>query len=334
MKTDPTQEHGEEREEPRVDGAGRTLGRRLSDAADRQGLTAADLAAMLNLDLRTVQAIFDDRLQDTPGPMYIRAYIKSWAPALGLDADQVLDEYADVLGSHRPRETVRRETRPTLAVMEQERVRSRWFVWVFWLVVAMVVGLIGWQLLPSGLLGKMPDGESAILEPPSDRDLVTEESQRVVPMPPPTVAPEPVEPLLPAIDEPLSRPSRSETAQTSPEEDAAADAESGPETSGSAAAEESARDESGATTEPPAERTVRISTEGGESWVELSDSRGDRLMFGTLGRDESRSFEGRPPFELVLGNPAVVRVTYRGELLDLTPRDGRSTTRLTFGENP
>lgn len=333
MTTDRIHDQGEQRDEPRVDGASGSLGQTLGEAAAHQGLTAADLAGMLNLDLRTVQAIFEDRLQDTPGPMYIRAYIKSWAPALGLDADQILHRHADVLGGERPRETVRRETRPTLAVMEQERVSSRWFVWVFWLIVLAIIALVGWQLLPSGLLGKAPDGHSAILESPDDA-LSPRGADSVDPLPPPPRVDrenEPVSlPVLPAIDEPAPRPARPESEETAAQPAGAPQVVSSDDES----APTPQAQEQAAAPEPAEDRVVEIATEGGESWVELADARGDRLMFGTLGRGESRQFEGQPPFELVLGNPGVVSVTYRGETLDVTPRGGRSTTRLTFGEAP
>lgn len=334
MSADKNPDNGMERDEPQFDNE-ESLGRVLSRAAEQQGLTAADLASMLNLDVKTVRAVLEDRIEDTPGPVYVRAYLKTWAPTLGLDLDVLLARHGCELGLQEECAPVRRETRPTLAVMEPERVSSRWFVTLVWLIAIALLAVVLAALLPREWLDS--NGHNGRAEVGDRLEVVTQPVE-VAPIevpPPPTLAPAPEAPLLSAIDEPVAPAAPEEAdpavieddtpAPVAERDDAPVPAEEDPAVATETETEEAAP-------APAATPGVRIATEGGESWVELTDARGDRLMFGTLAAGERRDFEGQPPFELVLGNPGVVRVEYQGASVDVSPSAGRSTSRLTLGD--
>jgi cytoskeleton protein RodZ len=50
-----------------------------------------------------------------------------------------------------------------------------------------------------------------------------------------------------------------------------------------------------------------------ESWVEVYDSRGERLYYDVASAGSVQSIEGRPPLRVVLGNAAAVAVQVNGE---------------------
>jgi len=329
---------------PQIDTADElTLGQTLSRAADRQGLTAGDLASMLNLDVKLVKAVLEDRTSDAPPAVYVRAYLKSWAPALKLDIEQLNRRYARELGLHGESQQLRSRTRPTLAVMERERVKSRWFVWLFWLVVLAVAAVIVLRLLPDSLNGQM--SETAGLN-----DLVMSgNGGGIAPIevpPPPSLQSQSIQiSMLPAIDEPVavaesepsqseppelvavaeSEPPQSETLEPVPVGEAAASTDQ--------AAAESSSDRDAETDVPAVTpNLITLAAKGGESWVELTDADGNRLMFGSLASGQSREFEGRPPFTLVLGNPAVVIVTHAGQRVPVEPRANSGIARVTIGQ--
>ena len=70
--------------EPTYNGAS-SLGAMLRDARQKRGLTPADLAGSLNLDLSIVEAIESNRLEDAPETLYIRAYLKHWGNMMNAD---------------------------------------------------------------------------------------------------------------------------------------------------------------------------------------------------------------------------------------------------------
>jgi cytoskeleton protein RodZ len=71
-----------------------------------------------------------------------------------------------------------------------------------------------------------------------------------------------------------------------------------------------------------------VRTEG-EAWIEIRDSL-DRMLVSSLNPAGSeRVVRGRPPYTLVIGNAANVRVTYGEKPIDLAPHTRHDVARLT-----
>ncbi|MFW5954125.1 MAG: DUF4115 domain-containing protein, partial [Guyparkeria sp.] len=103
--------------------------------------------------------------------------------------------------------------------------------------------------------------------------------------------------------------------------------ESTPESSSSAGAD----DEEPAADEAP---SLVLRAVSGESWVEIRDAAGDRLMYDVITEGESRTFDGEGPYTLVLGNPAGLEVEYAGEPVDLAGEGGsEGVLRMTVGDS-
>ena len=67
-----------------------------------------------------------------------------------------------------------------------------------------------------------------------------------------------------------------------------------------------------------------------ESWVEIKDRNGSTI-FGQLSPAGSRrSVSGEPPFDVVVGNAAGVRLTYKDENVDLSSHTQVDVARLTL----
>ena len=69
---------------------------------------------------------------------------------------------------------------------------------------------------------------------------------------------------------------------------------------------------------------LEVELNEGESWLEIYDSRQERLFFGLVRTGFLQTFTGEAPFELVLGRANVVRVYYRGEPVPLADHIGPS----------
>lgn len=71
---------------------------------------------------------------------------------------------------------------------------------------------------------------------------------------------------------------------------------------------------------------------GAESWVEISDAT-RRMLHRQLNQPGSSiEIRGTPPFDLVIGNAAQVRMTYNGRPIDLTPFIDVTVARFTLEE--
>jgi len=84
-----------------------------------------------------------------------------------------------------------------------------------------------------------------------------------------------------------------------------------------------------AAAEPGERATLRMVFDQ-ESWVEIKDRNGNTL-FGQLNPAGSRrSVSGEPPFDVVVGNAAGVRLTYKDENVDLSAHTQVDVARLTL----
>ena len=98
-----------------------------------------------------------------------------------------------------------------------------------------------------------------------------------------------------------------------------------------AAAQPAARPAAGnAVAAEPGERATLRMVFDQESWVEIKDRNGNTI-FGQLSPAGSRrSVSGEPPFDVVVGNAAGVRLTYRDETVDLSAHTQVDVARLTL----
>jgi cytoskeleton protein RodZ len=66
-----------------------------------------------------------------------------------------------------------------------------------------------------------------------------------------------------------------------------------------------------------------------ESWAEITDARGERLLFGLNAAGRDVTVRGAPPFAIVLGNAEAVRLTVDGAPYTI-PRTGRQGNLARF----
>jgi len=332
----------------------RDVGRTIAQAREAKGLTQADLAQSLNLDLRIVEQIEAGRYDQAPEPIYVRAYLKSWAGALDLDPNTLIQDYDRCYFGHEELDLSRGRGSKKLepmggagTVVRRKRGSGRFWLWLLALVVLGIVAFIALELLPkplSSLLGgsgSTPSNQQTILpltesKPAGSADAtsgpsalppqkggVADSSASALPSKP-----------LPALAD--SSPSRVAQATGTPLTGVSASADAPkPEqtttTSSNATTDSSSVD----TNLPPPAATADnlvIKTQGSDCWVEVKNADGTRLMYDVLKSGSERRFGGKGPFSVVLGNPQAVEVLWKGKPVQLG--SGNTTTgvvRVTVG---
>ncbi|MCQ9208973.1 helix-turn-helix domain-containing protein [Granulicatella seriolae] len=88
-----------------------TIGQRLKQARQSKGYTLDDLQQITKIQKRYLIAIEDNEFDTLPGNFYTRAFIQQIAETVGLDGQQLLAEYADVI-PQKPIEPVSEVTSP------------------------------------------------------------------------------------------------------------------------------------------------------------------------------------------------------------------------------
>lgn len=138
-----------------MSGHGSDLGARLRTARESRGLTVADIAAATKISPTALVAIERGEFERLPGGVFRRGYLRAFAGEVGLDADDIVDEFQ------------RRFEPPAVAeLLVQQRATRRHRVVATRRIVATVavalllaLGLIAW--LSAGPSDTTPDDASA-----------------------------------------------------------------------------------------------------------------------------------------------------------------------------
>jgi cytoskeletal protein RodZ len=69
------------------------IGASLTAARESQGLVLADFERLTRLREKHLRALEEDRFEALPGHAYARAFLRSYADALSLDADRFVEEF-------------------------------------------------------------------------------------------------------------------------------------------------------------------------------------------------------------------------------------------------
>ena len=75
------------------------VGEELREARNALGVSIEDAATQLRINKRYLQALEEGRVKDLPGAAYAVGFVRSYAAALGLDADEAVRRFRDVSGT-------------------------------------------------------------------------------------------------------------------------------------------------------------------------------------------------------------------------------------------
>jgi cytoskeleton protein RodZ len=258
--------------------APRSIGERLRAGRERAGLSVAAAAEKLHLDPKVIEALEADRFAELGASVYVRGHLRRYADFVGEPGIELVNAYSA--------RTEARPPPPDLTQVPQAERRTdpkRLVTPLVWLGCAAILAFAIWWVL-AGSGGNA--GSSAAVEVPA---AVT---------PPAAATPAPI-PVPPAATEQLA--SKTAAAPTPAKAGSAA-------TDPAAAAVETTRRE-----EAPARPTTLRLELTSESWIEVYDSRGERLFYDIASAGSVQSIEGRPPLRVVLGNAAAVVVQVNGQ---------------------
>jgi cytoskeleton protein RodZ len=79
------------------------IGEDLRSARIAMGLSVADMAAQLRIRRPYLEALEEGRLRDLPGPAYAVGFVRTYAGALGLDADSATRRFRELVGPGAPK---------------------------------------------------------------------------------------------------------------------------------------------------------------------------------------------------------------------------------------
>ena len=294
-----------------------TLGEQLRAARLRQDFTVEQLSTELRIEAKQLHALEENRFEQIGVPVFVKGYLKQYGARLGLNVPELLALYtkqttlADI--QIQPNRTIR---------LRDERQITSWVLAAI-VLLTVIVALAAWWWNGGSFEGVLPTGGTAAPAPepapasPQPTQTRAQPVQTSAPPEPERIAPAPQEQPVPLEAAPAAEPS----ALGAPPAEAATVTQAPDET-----------DEPAAASVDPAVTVPLEVTFDGESWAEITDARGERLLFGLNVAGRNVIVQGEPPFSIVLGNADAVRLTVDGAPYTI-PRTGRQGNLARFSVN-
>jgi len=258
--------------------APRTIGERLRAGRERAGLSVAAAGEKLHLDPKVIEALESDRFAELGASVYVRGHLRRYADFVGEPGLEMVNAYSAREASPPP---------PDLTQIPHAEHRAdprRLISPLVGLGCALVLASAIWWVLA----GSRHGADNASVAAPQNAAAIAATQAPSTP--------------VPAVQEP-------------PVQLAGTPAAAAQKATGSAAI-------TAAVQTPPEEKTPARQTTlrlelTSESWVEVYDSRGERLFYDVASAGSVQRIEGRPPLRVVLGNAAAVAVQVDGQVRDI-----------------
>ncbi|MGZ5129599.1 MAG: helix-turn-helix domain-containing protein [Caldimonas sp.] len=295
-------------------------GRLLREAREKQGLHIAALAAAIKVAPKKLESLESDRFDELPDATFTRALAQTVCRALKTDPGPVMRLLPPPLG-HRL-EHVGEGLNTPFRERPGALVQSDWPQFVanpaFWLTALLLVAAVAVYFLPASLTGLS--------------------TGRVRPASAPRVGVEPGMPPEASVEAPATPASAASGSSVLVAAGAAAEAASIPApasapgvpaadagTSVADAAPAAAPVASAPDALPPGMLQLRAVA---ESWVEVTDARGQPLVSRLLKAGESVGIDGTPPLRVRIGNAGATQLVFRGQATDLRAFTRDNVARL------
>ena len=262
------------------------LGNRLREAREAKGLSLADVQEMTKIQKRYLKGIEEGNYDMMPGKFYVRAFIKQYAEAVGLDHEQLFEEYKSEIPSSYEDEIPQRATKVEKVRSTVPAESSKILEYLpRILVTAFVVGalFLVWFLIPKSDSNDKAVKEETVVEQPKEQ--VNEKKE----------AKETKEKKEPKKEEKVKEPAK-------PKQTLAAIG-----TSGRKATYELQN----------AEKFEITILSKGETWIGVTDGNGKSYYNNMLAKGQSQTFDltGQTAAKIVVGFAPDTEIKVNGETL-------------------
>lgn len=290
----------------------------LSNERVKRGISIQEAADYLKLSRKQVEALENDDYSSLPGTTFVRGFMRNYAKFLELDLEPIMawldSQVPNTAPDARPAAAVtpqgttasteshkEKDTAPATPATANADTGSGIWKWLLPLLLV-GAGLVWYQSQPS-------EATEANTEAAAPAEAVAKE-----PVATPPVAETAATPPAPPAEAP----------QTSPPSAAATPAVPPPVTATTAAATTTT-----ATAAPAlpsnGNHQLRLVMKQ-DSWMEILDSKGERVVFGTQKAGKERIVEGTPPFKMTIGNATEVELFHNNQAIDLKKHIKKGTT--------
>ncbi len=300
----------------------------LSNERVKRGISIQEAADYLKLSRKQVEALENDDYSSLPGTTFVRGFMRNYAKFLELDLEPIMawldSQVPNTAPDARPAAAVtpqgttasteshkEKDTAPATPATANADTGSGIWKWLLPLLLV-GAGLVWYQSQPS-------EATEANTEAAAPAEAVAKAPVATTPPVAETAATPPAPPA--------------EAPQTPPPSAAATPAVPPPVTATTAAP--AVTPPTPAATTTTATAAPALPSNGNhqlrlvmkqDSWMEILDSKGERVVFGTQKAGKERIVEGTPPFKMTIGNATEVELFHNNQAIDLKKHIKKGTT--------
>jgi len=309
-------------------------GDRLKAARIEQDLSIEDVATRMHLSISILTAIEENNFDDVTAPIFVKGYLRAYARIVSLDEDEMIQQYLDYYSDEDPPISSTSNLAPEIS-SDDARIK-----WTTYLVIIGLLGLlvIWWwnqyQIktdvvsLDTGQTDSMQQSEATSNTEAGEIETAaitplnvveeTDVSQLTVNEPEVTelaeVAETQEEVTLEQVEPEIEEVVQQEIVQQVPQ-----------------ASNIGALSEEISRIAPMGSEQLKIIIHA-DTWVDIEDAGGHRLVRELLRADQELNLTGQAPFTVFLGNGHGVELIYDNETIDITNRiRDNNTARLKIG---
>lgn len=270
----------------------------LRAAREAEGISVGDMAVQCRLAVTQIRALEEERLENLPEPVYVRAFIRGYAHALKIDPAPLVDDYMMRCGRRGAAVEVGQlpNRSPSREAVFHEPPKNRTLKAVLFVVLAALVGGGIWAVYTDQFASLHTSSEAQKVESGANEAKETK-----------TPAAEPAENAAQPSD------AAPETQPAQPSAPAAAQAQP-------AAAAPAAQPPAAA----PVLHKVEFRLGAGASWVQVIAPNGRNVVASEMRPQSVQAYEIPKGSRFTIGNAGVVSLTIDGEVypLDGVVRNG------------
>lgn len=277
------------------------------------GLTQKQVADRLRLRLSIIQSLEENNFASDQVATFTRGYLRSYAKAVGIKESVILASFDDcypTVVAEQPMQSFSKKTK-----REKHDSRIMTLTWGIFAIIIGISSLWWWQNQEQEnvVVESSPSITSTSVERLRDEDFTT------VPELVPTVDESQVE--AEAVDIPVEINTQAAELIPSPEDD-------------TAEADLSASDDPVLDKTPPQDATNPYApltlTFSADCWIQVKDVSGKTLSTGIKKSGQTVTLEGEAPFQIILGAPESVSMTFASEPVDLSGYTSGKVARFTL----
>ncbi|ELK8310690.1 TPA: cytoskeleton protein RodZ [Vibrio vulnificus] len=294
------------------------VGTLLKRQRESMGYTQKQVADRLRLRVNVIEQIDDNQLESGQVATFTRGYLRSYARLVGLDEKIILDALDNTGDAQHQEQEMQSFSRKTNT--EKHNSRIMLITWGIFIIITGISSLWWWQNQQENSLAQSVNQaaqlENAVIEenePPVLDDVVMQEMSMAEGDAQPEIATE-VE----------VKPAQVEATESTPVEEVVES------------------DAQAQLTPPVAEESLPLAAHkvNGETaltmafrsdcWVQVKDASGKTLISGIRKSGQDLNLSGQAPFNVILGAPEGVTMTFASEPVDLSRYTAGKVARFTL----